>query len=137
MSHASSCLGQSVLQVPFKEEWSSCAQPACCCEAQLHQKCCHKVALLERAQETQHAVQVPVNEWRTALWQRALQSLGIDKPQMAEALQERFRASRLEHFVLDTGVKVGGPWQALPPQSLQLMSLLRLRAVLNQMNTCK
>ena len=64
-----------------------------------------------------------MNEWRSGLWQQALQSLGIEKPQMAEALQERFRAARLEHFALDTGVKVGRPWHAPPTQSLLLMSL--------------
>ena len=63
-----------------------------------------------------------MNEWRSGLWKQALQSLGIEKPQMAEALQERFRASRLEHFALDNGVKVGRPWQAPPPQSLCLMT---------------
>ena len=71
--------------------------------------------VLVRLRGVMAALQVPVNEWRSGLWQQALQSLGIEKPQMAEALQERFRASRLEHFALDTGVKVGRFWHPRQP----------------------
>lgn len=52
-------------------------------------------------------MQVNVDEWRSGLWHKALQTLGIDNPEMARALQDKFRTSRLEHFVMDMGVKVG------------------------------
>lgn len=51
-------------------------------------------------------LQVPVDEWRSGLWRQALQTQGIDDSEMARLLQEKFRTSRLEHFVMDTGVKV-------------------------------
>ena len=52
------------------------------------------------------ALQVHVDEWRSGLWQQALQAQDIHDADMAKALQERFRASRLEHFVMDHGIKV-------------------------------
>ena len=53
-----------------------------------------------------------VDEWRSGLWQQALQAQEIHNADMAKALQEIFRASRLEHFVMDHGVKVEfrAPW---------------------------
>ena len=47
-----------------------------------------------------------VDEWRSGLWQQALQTQDIHDADMAKALQERFRTSRLEHFVMDHGVRV-------------------------------
>ena len=52
------------------------------------------------------ALQVHVDEWRSGLWQQALQAQDIHDADMAKALQERFRASRLERFVMDHGVRV-------------------------------
>ena len=51
-------------------------------------------------------LQVHVDEWRSGLWQQALQAQEIHDADLAKALQEKFRASRLEHFVMDHGVKV-------------------------------
>ena len=52
-------------------------------------------------------LQVDVDEWRSRLWQQALQAQDIHDVDMAKALQNKFRTSRLEHFVMDHGVRVG------------------------------
>ena len=48
---------------------------------------------------------VHVEEWRTALWEEALQAQGIRDAELAAALQHKFRTARLEHFKLGPGVK--------------------------------
>ena len=91
------------------------ARDICRCPSEQAVSCSVQLACSVCSLDAQHALQVPVNEWRSGLWRKALHSLGIDEPHMAEALQERFRASRLEHFVLDTGVKVGSPCNPRTP----------------------
>lgn len=59
-----------------------------------------------KQQEVQFfGLKVDVDEWRTSLWLSALQSQGIEDAEMAKKLQEKFRTARLEHFVLEKGVK--------------------------------
>ncbi|BDA48649.1 N-acylneuraminate-9-phosphatase [Coccomyxa sp. Obi] len=48
---------------------------------------------------------VDVDEWRTGLWLSALNSQGIEDAEMAKKLQKKFRTARLEHFILENGVK--------------------------------
>ncbi|KAK9917424.1 hypothetical protein WJX75_004226 [Coccomyxa subellipsoidea] len=48
---------------------------------------------------------VHVDEWRIGLWHSALISQGIDDAEMAKQLQAMFRTARLEHFILEHGVK--------------------------------
>ncbi len=49
--------------------------------------------------------QVHVDEWRVSLWHQALKKQGIDDVELAARLQEKFRTARLEHFILEPGVK--------------------------------
>lgn len=59
-------------------------------------------------------LKVHVEEWRIGLWHSALKSQGMDDAELARQLQEKFRTARLEHFVLEQGVKVN--WVRNPLQ---------------------
>ena len=59
-----------------------------------------------------HLMQVPVETWRTRLWEEALaEAAGRRDWPLAERLQRCFTETRLAHFQLEPGVKVGqGYW---------------------------
>jgi len=64
-------------------------------------------ARLGGPQPARRAAQVPVEQWRAALWARALAEQGAaDAPAGGAALQARFRAARLRHFRLEPGARV-------------------------------
>lgn len=52
------------------------------------------------------ALQVPVEEWRAALWLQALQAQGVDDAALAAQLQDSFNRTRLSRFRLEPGVPV-------------------------------
>ncbi len=73
-------------------------------------------ARLGGPQPARRAAQVPVEQWRAALWARALAEQGAaDAPAGGAALQARFRAARLHHFCLEPGARVrGARWRPRP-----------------------
>ena len=55
-----------------------------------------------------------MDSWRVSLWHQALKRQNIDDMEMAAKLQQKFRTARLEHFVLEPGVKASNsPFTAL------------------------
>lgn len=60
---------------------------------------------------------VHVDEWRIGLWHSALINQGIDDAEMAKQLQAMFRTARLEHFILEHGVKASNPLRFIAYQT--------------------
>lgn len=64
--------------------------------------------------------QVPVEEWRAALWLQALRVQGVDDAALAAQLQDSFNRTRLSRFRLEAGV----------PEMLRELEAARLQLVI-------
>jgi hypothetical protein len=86
---------------------------------------------------TRRGAQVPVEQWRAALWARALAEQGAaDAPAGGAALQARFRAARLHHFRLEPGARVRGARWRPPPPGMSVGARLRAAPAWSLLRGC-